>query len=554
MSWTGYGSNNSSYKLELTVTESSFSTPNNSSVVSIVLKFITGIANFDGWTNTWSCDVNGTTYSGSFRSCSPNSTKTLVDTTLTVAHNDDGSKTISCAASSSNSDDYNYLPGSMTCGGNLTLTEIARASSISASSAITVSDTTGTLSYTATSKADYYHKLSWAYGTNSTSIWTAEHINTTTKSGTINYSDILNKVNNTKSGSIVFSLSTYSDSACTTQIGSTQTVSCLVSIDSSTIKPTISLGSISVNSSSIANYLIAGFSTAKSTYTITNSYGASSATAYYSISKGSLTNANNTSLTGTIYTNNLPSSESDYTFTISAYAVDSRGAISSTVTVTSGTVYGYQIPAITSSIYRANNNSTVQDDGAAYVYVSFSSAVSSSVNNQNTIQSTVCTYGEQTATTGTWIALSESASQTFIVTATDNVSSATKTTYITVGVFPIDLYDDGSGTIGVGLATVAEGGCVKSNLPIKVVNPTDTTKSSTIETSSDGMVITADSLSTPSLTASGVSTTTLSASGITTLSDYLILNSGIKFLYNGTTYTITPEMLANIVYAMKGGS
>ena len=65
-------------------------------------------------------------------------TLTLASGTTTVGHNSDGSKTVYCEGKYIANSTANYLPNSSTCGGNLTLTTIPRASSFSSISGNTI--------------------------------------------------------------------------------------------------------------------------------------------------------------------------------------------------------------------------------------------------------------------------------------------------------------------------------------------------------------------------------------------------------------------------------
>ena len=57
-----------------------------------------------------------------------------------------------------------------------------------------------------------------------------------------------------------------------------------------------------------------------------------------------------------------------------------------------------------------------------------------------------------------------------VVTATDGVTSATKTLVVGTAKFPLDLYDNGSGSVGVGLGATAEANKVRSSMPIVLNN------------------------------------------------------------------------------------
>lgn len=65
-------------------------------------------------------------------------TLTLASGTTTIGHNSDGSKTVYCEGKYIANSTTNYLPNSSTCGGNLTLSTIPRASSFSSISGNTI--------------------------------------------------------------------------------------------------------------------------------------------------------------------------------------------------------------------------------------------------------------------------------------------------------------------------------------------------------------------------------------------------------------------------------
>ena len=177
-----------------------------------------------------------------------------------------------------------------------------------------------------------------------------------------------------------------------------------------------------------------------------------------------------TTLSGSINTNTLPSSTSNYTFTITAYAVDSRGVQSGSVTLTSGTVYGYKLPQITvSNCYRvATNGATTEDAAGEYVYINYSVSIPTTVNGQNTLQSKNCTFQQDSSTypnPPAWAyQLAPEDSGVFVFTATDRVATATVQVTVSPAQYPLDLYDDGTAQhLGVGMAgALAEADKVKS--------------------------------------------------------------------------------------------
>ena len=470
-----YTSTSGSYTTTLTVTQTSQNTANNTSTLTYSLT-LTKNAGSGLWNNNscpWSITIDGTqvasgTFTYDFRNYSSLTLKS--STTTTVNHNSDGTKTVSVSASvNMNNSDYVSV---MQPSGSLTLTTIPRASDVTVSN-YSITNTTGSISATITSKANFYHKWRYKVGSGSWSAWTNKgQINNTSSTVTVANTTLLSGMPTSTSTTFYIEVQTYSDSGYATLVG-TKSASSTISVNTSNIKPSISLGNIAINSSPISGYAVAGYSSVKSTATTTNSSGASSVTNYFTVSTGSLVSSSSTTASTTVTTNTVPANASNYTLTIYAYAKDSRGAVSSTVSK-SITVYGYQPPTATLNAYRVASSSATTEDGAGtYAYVTFSGAVSSSVNSQNTIQSTTCTYSGSisgTATNGGHYALADTQTVTFTLTVTDKVTSSTTQKTISTASYPLDLYDNGSGTVGVGLGTIAAASKVSSSLPISISN------------------------------------------------------------------------------------
>ena len=238
------------------------------------------------------------------------------------------------------------------------------------------------------------------------------------------------------------------------------------------------MSSITINSTPISGYYVAGKTVAKLTYSKTTPRGASSVTVYFSANKG-VTFASSSATSGTtVLTNTLPASTINYTFTVSVYAIDSRGNQSTTKTLTSSTVYAYAQPKITGKFIRvADATSTTEDSAGGYVYGTYSGTVGASVNGQNTITTTKCLMNGtgSSLASGFHTALAQSSGATFVVTVTDKVGTSVSQTFtVSTAVFPLDLYDNGSGTVGVGMGTTAEGGFVQSNMDIRIVKDNQT--------------------------------------------------------------------------------
>lgn len=122
------GSQQSSTVTKLTVIEESYSSIDNSSVVSWKLTMSVAGWNFSGWSVTSKVWLDGSLIYNSSKTVSigKNSTVTLASGTKTIYHDDDGSKTLSCKAETSTSTSASYLPGKATPQGELKLTDIPR--------------------------------------------------------------------------------------------------------------------------------------------------------------------------------------------------------------------------------------------------------------------------------------------------------------------------------------------------------------------------------------------------------------------------------------------
>lgn len=456
-----FTSTSGSYTTTLTVTQTSQSTQNNQSTLTYSLT-LTKNSGTGLWNNNscpWSITIDGSTVaSGSFtydfRSYSSLTLKG--STTTTVTHNSDGTKTVACSASvNMDNEPYVYV---MKPSGDLALTTIPRASDVSVSN-YSIANTSGSISATITSKASFYHKWRWRMNSGSWSSWTNKGLIASTSSTvTVANTTLLAQLPTTTSGSFNIEVATYSDSGYATLVG-TKSASATVSVNTANIKPSVSLGNIGLNSTPISGYAVAGYSKVQSAWTTTNSSGASSVTTYLSTSHGTLGTTSSTSTSGTTVSGYIPSSSANYTLTISAYAKDSRGATSSTVSK-SITVYGYTPPTATLNAYRvADSTSTTEDGAGIYAYVTFSGAVSASVNGQNSVQIISCSYWGSIsgqATNGGHYALADTQTVTFQLTVTDKVTSSATQKTISTASYPLDLYDDGNGNVGVGIGTVAQ--------------------------------------------------------------------------------------------------
>lgn len=122
------------HKFTLTITENSTDITNNTSSVSFSFVLSPVVKDYDwSYSNTipvtYSININGTAYSGNIMKYDGVSTVTITSNSLTVAHNQDGTKTISCSFSISDID-KSFLPGAVSKSDTMTLTAIPRAATI----------------------------------------------------------------------------------------------------------------------------------------------------------------------------------------------------------------------------------------------------------------------------------------------------------------------------------------------------------------------------------------------------------------------------------------
>ena len=470
------GRSNNAYTFRLEIIENSQSVVNNKTSIT-VNKYLKGINRYS-WYGYRSTDAFSGSVSDSI-TYNPSSMSTGVEYlihsyTTDIAHNADGTMTISVSNTFTPNGGYSSMPKANTKAFTVALTPIPRASQISLNTNSIVLNTEegNAVSYTITpADSSYTHNIIWSLGGHSYTISNAT-------SGSLTYGQLLDALTSSLSGTLSVKLETYSGS---TKIGE-NTVTASVTVDSTVFKPIVALGTAilanttPVTAATIRTYLIAGITTGKLLTRIRVPRGATKATAQYSISVGTLerTYDATTHDTGNIWitTGLLPESENDYTVRITIVATDSRGA---TVTYyREGTVYGYKKPIISLQAYRvATATSTTRDDGGAYAYVTFSSELGAVVNGYNSITSTTCTYSGSvsgTATDGVHIALADDQSVTFTCVAKDKVSSSTAKVSVSVMAFPLDLYDDLAGSIGVGIGTIAESGKFKCALPADMLD------------------------------------------------------------------------------------
>lgn len=466
----------------LSVDESGTNIENNTSTVTINFWLVDDNNwYFDTWGSklTYTVTVNGTTYSGNIPDHDTKTTYIITNQTQTITHNNDGTKQISFSFSTTDSTGAYYTPGTASASGTLDLTTLPRASTVTVNNQ-TIASASGNVSFSITSKADFYHKYRYTINGTTSSWLTAGRVNTTTASFNIAYSTILSAMNNTNLSTLTVEVQTYNSSAYSTLVG-TKSGSGNITVTLKPSAPTLTTLGFRSRSSGVNSNITtptAGYTTvALTAWSHGTSSGASSYTTYFSVDQNaSLQTTSATANNTVIETNTLPANAKQYTLTYTAYTIDSRGnqSVNATKTIT---VYGYTTPLLTLTAYRTTTSSSTDEDGAGlYSYVTFSNTLRGQTDangslrsgNQNAIVSATCKYGSTSVTSGQHIALSEAETRTFVYTVQDRFTTTSTSVTIPQAKFPLDLYDDGSGNVGVGIGTIAVANKVTSALPIEV--------------------------------------------------------------------------------------
>lgn len=308
--------------------------------------------------------------------------KSLQTGTTTVTHANDGSKSVTIKIEAGI---YNWAinkSGSNT----FTLDTIARASSISSASNVTLGNSCS-VKWTPASKS-FSYKLkfsigSWSYTTGAISpSTTSEYTYTGYKIALA----AANQLPNATSGTMTATLYTYSSSACSTQIGSAATKTFTVTVPTSVIPTISSCTAEIVNSNTTINgwgVAVAGYTKVKITAAASGAY--SSTISSFTIGGGYSKTRSGTSLS---YTGGTINSSGSKTFNV--VAKDSRGRSSAKSTTTAITFYAYSKPSVTS--FTATRSSSDQSKVIVKGNWSFSS-----VNRKNSATGTLY-YKKSTAT------------------------------------------------------------------------------------------------------------------------------------------------------------
>lgn len=161
---------NGKHQFTLTATEGSVSSTNNTSAVTFTftVEQYNSTATWSGWGNsvTYAVNINGTTYSGSIPEYS-GGTVTLKTGSQTIAHNDDGSKSITIGFTVTDTSGFQYCPGDATASSTMALTTISRYATLSIATA-SKTETTLNIKWTADVTCDVMR-----YSTDGGTTWSA---------------------------------------------------------------------------------------------------------------------------------------------------------------------------------------------------------------------------------------------------------------------------------------------------------------------------------------------------------------------------------------------
>lgn len=457
--------------LKISWTLNSQSTSKNTSNITFKAQLVSSSAGKISSTasKSYTATVNGTSYSGTNTvGISNNSTLTLWSKTLTLTHNSDGS--LSFTFSFSQTFDITFSGskvGTISCSCTVTPTTIARASSITSASNVTLGNACS-VKWTPASSS-FAYKLKFVCGSVS---HTTGYISPGTTSAytytgyTMALSTWAPAITTAMSGTCTVTLYTYSSSSSSSSIGSSSS-SFTITISSSDAKPTASISSTAeANSAVTIGAYTQDMSKVKVTFTGTSKYSAALKTYSLKIGSssysGSISSGSSISVTsGTLSTTG--------TISISLTVTDARGQTSSTAS-TSITVYAYSTPSLTTFKATRVDTSGNEDTNGTKIKLEWAYSVSS-VNSKNTASMTIkhkeSTASSYSTTDTSSTSLSQSTSSTltatfdtekgydFQITVTDAFTTVTKISSVSTSLYPLSIYYNGT---GVAIGKAAETG------------------------------------------------------------------------------------------------
>lgn len=442
---TGNGSKGH-HKFILTVTESATSTENNTSTVKFTLQIapIQTSWNWEQWGSSigYTITINGSKYTGSIPAYDGYSTVTLRSGTQSVAHNADGSKSISYSFSVTDTSGQSYTCGNASASGTLALTTIARATAPTLSATSVVANDSNSITINiAPASSTFKHKVRYDFGalTGQTSGISIGSDFTARGNTSVTFkppSSLCGQIPNDKSGTLKILLYTYTSSG--THIG-TKSVTCTLTVP--TYTPTISNVSLAGN-----NLLSSDYVQDKSTVTV----NITASTSYGATIKTYSTAVDGKTYTSSSFTTSVLSNGSK---TVVVTVTDTRGYAAS-YTSSAFTVYAYASPSVTGFTLER------QDDGTTVIATVKGSV--SAVNNKNAKTIKVTLNGVTNTITSSAYTINGTTTFTNIptdntftgkVTITDSYTSANKEAVLPTVEVTMDFHYSGK---GVAFGKVAE--------------------------------------------------------------------------------------------------
>ena len=336
--------NDRGYRIRLWLDQVSQNVANNTTQVRVRLALLNNYMTFSEYNCSAFVDINGQrlNWTGRPEMLSYNSTLWLIDTTITVGHNEDGTKTVGFMAQFTGSGGYS--PGTLNIGGSaFGLTTIPRASNVSAVSGTIGSGVTINISRASNS---FTHKVRYQWRNTSGDI--ATNVGTSV-TWTIPLA-FANQIPNATSGNGTVFVETYNGS---TLIG-TKSTSLTATVPASMV-PTLTGITLS-DSNTVAGTLVPGnnfiqiISNIKVAFSgAAGSYG-STVTGFRAEIVG--TNAGTTANDGTLGAMNWTGAA-----TVRAYVTDSRGRQSAACDVTIN-VLAYHPPVLSFDVSRVGTTSS----------------------------------------------------------------------------------------------------------------------------------------------------------------------------------------------------
>ena len=377
------------YRLQIAWTVDSQSVANNTSTVTAKVQLVSTGSSYtivSSASKSGSLTINGTTYSFTFSAAlSGNQTKTLYTKTVTVAHNADGTKTCAFSATCGiNVTLSGTYYGNVTASGNGAFNAIARASTISVTSSVSVNGTNTCTVNITRAASTFTHTVVFSFGSYSQ---TVSNVGTSTSYAIP--TSWLNAIPNATSGTAKVTVTTYSGS---TKIGAAVAKDFTVTVPASVV-PTISNVTMSE--------AVSGLATQFGAYVQNKSKIAVSITAAGALSstiKTYKTTIQGANFTGASFTSGILTISGTSTATITV--TDSRGRTASTTRTI--TVTPYTAPKIVAfQGFRSTSNGTENYEGT-YLNATVNFSVAS-VGNKNA-KSHKIEYRAKDATTWTTLA------------------------------------------------------------------------------------------------------------------------------------------------------